>query len=418
MEDKTPGSLLSSYVIFFIDNFGYALAFPLFPILLLDPSHHFLAERITEGWRTLSVTGVLAAFPLAQFFGAPLFGELSDQLGRRRILTLTVSGTLIGYLLTAFSLIIASYPLLLFSRILTGFFAGNMAISLAILSDVSDSKIARAKHFSIAAALIAISWTSAFLFGSYLMEGYSFFTLPPQSTFWIISFLNLVALGVVRFFYQETTPSQPDTPAFSIKKAASHLFHTHKEGSLFIHYAVLFFWFVAIITSLLWVPRIFIERFLATADEISYLFILLGTFWFSASLLINRVLIGKLTLWQLSLWALFANGLFLFYTAAGDYFYYGIFSYSVCALCGGILWGNLFSFISLEGKDNQQGRVMGCAQACLSLAEAIGPILGGIIAGVSHQLILYLCSGSVMIAFLFLLANLYRRKNKRLLEYP
>ena len=70
---------------------------------------------------------VLSTYALLQFFSAPLWGRLSDKIGRRPVLLLTTIGNLVGYVVWVFS---GNFVLLLIGRVINGFAAGNISTSL------------------------------------------------------------------------------------------------------------------------------------------------------------------------------------------------------------------------------------------------------------------------------------------------
>ena len=84
--------LLTIFLIVFIDLLGFSLILPLLP---------YYAE--TYG-ATRRIVGLLvASYAAAQLIGAPLLGRLSDRIGRKPVLLLSVVGTCIGFLLLGFA---------------------------------------------------------------------------------------------------------------------------------------------------------------------------------------------------------------------------------------------------------------------------------------------------------------------------
>ncbi len=84
--------LMTIFLIVFIDLLGFSLILPLLP---------YYAE--TYG-ATPTIVGLLvASYAAAQLIGAPLLGRLSDRIGRRPVLLISVIGTGIGFLLLGFA---------------------------------------------------------------------------------------------------------------------------------------------------------------------------------------------------------------------------------------------------------------------------------------------------------------------------
>ncbi len=80
--------LLTIFLIVFVDLLGFGLILPLLP---------YYAD--SYGATPVIVGLLVASYAAAQLVGAPLLGRLSDRLGRRPVLLLSVAGTLLGFLL-------------------------------------------------------------------------------------------------------------------------------------------------------------------------------------------------------------------------------------------------------------------------------------------------------------------------------
>src|SRR6185503_4004576 len=82
--------------------------------------------------------GVLGSlYSMLQFLFAPVWGGLSDRIGRRPTLLLTLSGTALGYVLWIFS---GSFWLLVVARRLCGTCSGNISPASAVIADVTEGK--------------------------------------------------------------------------------------------------------------------------------------------------------------------------------------------------------------------------------------------------------------------------------------
>jgi DHA1 family tetracycline resistance protein-like MFS transporter len=102
--------LIPVFLTVFIDLLGATIVLPILAPLFLDLKNGIqpvdislltnpatqIAEIIRE--RTILFGFLIASFPLAQFFGAPLLGTWADKVGRKKVLTLSLIGTLIGYI--------------------------------------------------------------------------------------------------------------------------------------------------------------------------------------------------------------------------------------------------------------------------------------------------------------------------------
>ena len=75
---------------------------------------------------------------LCWFFGSSLLGDLSDQVGRKKSLSICLIGSFLGYICAALSVSIGSMALMFFGRIVAGFTAGSQPIAQAAIIDSSE----------------------------------------------------------------------------------------------------------------------------------------------------------------------------------------------------------------------------------------------------------------------------------------
>ena len=118
--------VLPIFIIVLIDLLGLTIIIPLLPLYA------------TSFGASAALIGVLgAAYPLMQFIGAPLLGRLSDRFGRKPILLISQLGTLVGFLVLGAA---NSLWLLFASRIIDGLSGANIATAQAVISDVTNEK--------------------------------------------------------------------------------------------------------------------------------------------------------------------------------------------------------------------------------------------------------------------------------------
>ena len=80
-------ALLTLFLIVFIDLLGFGIIIPLFP---------FVAERMgADPW--LITFGGAGVYALAQVISTPVWGRLSDAVGRKPVLVVSMLGAVAGY---------------------------------------------------------------------------------------------------------------------------------------------------------------------------------------------------------------------------------------------------------------------------------------------------------------------------------
>ncbi|MAX00619.1 MAG: tetracycline resistance MFS efflux pump [Sphingomonas sp.] len=129
-----------------LDAIGIGLIFPILPRLI---------EEVTQARDVASYLGVLTALYAAmQFAFAPVLGALSDRLGRRPVLLISLGGAALNYLLMALA---PSLALLILGRAIAGLTSANIAVATAYITDISPEGT-RAKRFGIFNAMFGIGF--------------------------------------------------------------------------------------------------------------------------------------------------------------------------------------------------------------------------------------------------------------------
>ena len=104
----------------YVDILGFYILVPLFPFI-----------RMEYGLDAFTVSLLLATNAVFSLVFAPVLGALSDKLGRKRVLSLSLAGTTAGFLIFAVS---PSITWLFISRIVDGCFGGVYPVTRAIVA--------------------------------------------------------------------------------------------------------------------------------------------------------------------------------------------------------------------------------------------------------------------------------------------
>ena len=130
----------SACLLALLSTIGASLAYPLLPPLFSGAVPSGLNSFL--GLPPKLLFGIaLMANPVGMLLGSAVLGSLSDTFGRRRLLLLSTVGAAAGHLLTAYALLIQSFPLLVAARFVTGILEGNGAILRALLAERLDGPL-------------------------------------------------------------------------------------------------------------------------------------------------------------------------------------------------------------------------------------------------------------------------------------
>lgn len=396
---KRHAHLGTVFLTLLIDLIGFSLIFPLFPSMLqyyleqeggsgfLGASLSFL-KNLTLGTGSQSdflVTvlfgGCMAGlYSLLQFIFAPIWGGLSDRVGRRPIVLSSITGTVVGYALWVFS---GSFALLFASRMITGAMSANMSVATAAVADLTSSK-ERAKGM----ALIGIAFGLGFILGP-TIGGFSakinLLTYYPNWAAWGINpfsvpaiialALSLLNLIWVLIAFGETLPKskrliQPLTTPWKRFTSFIYAQNPSVRQASWVNFCFILA-FSGMEFSLNFLAK---ERLNFTPAENGGLFAYVGLIMIATQgglvrrlapkfgekpLCLAGMMIGIIGFIGLSM----AHTKGLFFLAAG-----------FVALASGLM-NALMALTSLYSTADNQGRDMGIFRSAASLGRAIGPLL-------------------------------------------
>jgi DHA1 family tetracycline resistance protein-like MFS transporter len=153
----SAGNLNFVLVCVFIDMLGIGLIVPVLPLLVGE----FVSGRDEQAlW-----FGVLTTvFGLMQFIFMPMLGALSDRVGRRPVLMVSMAGMCINFLTTAWA---PNLACLFIGRIIGGMSSASMSVASAYASDISTHEN-RAKSFGKVGAAFGLGFICGPMLGGLL----------------------------------------------------------------------------------------------------------------------------------------------------------------------------------------------------------------------------------------------------------
>jgi DHA1 family tetracycline resistance protein-like MFS transporter len=398
MEKQHSRSLIPVFLTYFLDNFGLAIIYPIFTPLLLKSNISFLSTATAFFERTLTLGLLIASFPLAQFFGAPLIGQFSDRYGRKRSFYITILGTAIGYVLTALSISSPSLALLFMSRFITGLFAGNLTICLAAVADLSPDEHSRARNFGHISAIGGLSFILAILLGGLLSDPSLSHHFSPSFPFWMTAGLSFLNFGVMVLLFRETHPTQSRLTIHPFK-GVKYIKLGLESLSLRYLFVVNFFFKFGWVALMQFYPSFLISRYHYHIDQITFSLVLVGVIWSLANLFINKPLAERVYPPKTFFYCLLLLGLLslieMIHWSQVPFF---LFFYPAVA-CASLSWTNGLTSISLKASHEMQGSILGINQSVTSAASVFGSALGGVLIGFSHYFTFLLSGVCCLFAF-------------------
>lgn len=139
-------SLIVIFTAIVLDAVGIGLIFPILPSLLKEVTH---ADNVAPYIGTMT-----ALYAVMQFICAPVLGALSDRLGRRPVLLISLAGAAVNYLFLAFA---PNLWMLFAGRAIAGLTSANMSVATAYLTDITPED-KRAQRFGLFNAMFGIGF--------------------------------------------------------------------------------------------------------------------------------------------------------------------------------------------------------------------------------------------------------------------
>ncbi|QDT52924.1 Tetracycline resistance protein, class B [Caulifigura coniformis] len=386
MSAPSRGSLLIIFLVVFIDLLGFGIVLP----LLARYGEHFQASGATLGL-------LMASFSAMQFLFAPLWGRVSDRVGRRPILLLGLAASALFYALFGYvtarqpdELILGLKPLtwLFIARIGAGIAGATIPTAQAYIADSTE-----AKNRGKGMALIGAAFGLGFTFGPLLALAFASNTenaAPSPAAGYLAAGLSALAfLAAVVKLPESLKPGDSSGAGHrkwlqlaSLKRSLQNPVHRATLLAIFISTCS----FAQLESTLSLVT----ERLGLTERENFYVFAYLGfMLLFFQGAIVRRLLprLGEKTM-AVGGGILLAAGLAAIGLSAGaaegavtevegrDALWRLFLVLPISVAGFSALNPSLQSLLSLNTSSEEQGEVLGVGQSLSSLARIIGPLVG------------------------------------------
>jgi MFS family permease len=392
----------------FMDIVGFSIIIPLFPHLL----DHYIRTEGAAGtligslnsaaeWmggdtvfkKTVLFGGLLSTlYSLLQFVFSPIWGALSDRLGRRRILTITLAGNALSYLLWIFA---AQFWVVVVTRLVSGMMAGNIAVASAAAADITDEK-ERTKGMAVVGIAIGLGFVFGPVIGG-LASSVQFahgtvagsFGLNPFSVPAVIAaslaLLNFVL--VVKFFPETLAPERRASAdakrpsVFDLATVRSSAVRRTSFANLVYQVA-----FTGMENTIVFLT---FALFLYNPRDNAWLFLLNGACMIFAQGL-ARQLVKRLGQRKVIVLGMLVASVAFVWVAliptpkdglpsaawAEPSFYAGL---GLISFATGLILPSVSALVSLYSDASEQGRNLGILRSAGSLARVIGPVTAALL---------------------------------------
>ena len=377
-KQKLPRQFWIIATIAFINSISFTIIIP----LLYPYAKQFNLSDLQASLLT-------TAFAVSQFLGTPVLGRLSDRMGRKPILVISLLGTVLANILASLS---NTAFLLYLARIFDGLTGGNNSVATAVISDITTPE-ERPKAFGIFSAIFRLG----FVVGpalSYLAQQLP--TLPGVSSlgmsFVVAAIIASVAVILTVFFLPETMPrSAPHSfklswQDFEFAKLARSA-TMPRLGKLFI----LTFLSGATFTIFTFAFQPFFLNVLnRNSQELAIAFSGVGMLGFISQVVALEPLRARFNLMNILAITLFIRGVTFFLMPTFPTITAFAIILATFALVNAFPLPLIQSIISLNSEQREQGEILGINASYLSIANALGPFISGLLVSMGYQLPLWI----------------------------
>ena len=391
---KSP--LLVIFTTVFLDLVGFGIIIPLVGIY----GRHYGATFFE-----LAILGSI--YSLMQFFFSPIWGRLSDQIGRRPILLMSLLGSTVSYFLFAAS---TNLYFLIFSRALAGIFAANISTAQAYIADITTEKD-RAKGMGMIGAAFGIGFTLGPPLGG--ISAAKLGLAAPGIIAGVFCGLNLI---LAYFRLKESLPeavrarNKANPAKKNLRSAQFQTFmRVAKDKRLLLPIVSTFFATFAF-SNLEQVFSLFIQnKFNLETSLAGYQtgLILMWSGILGAIVQggLIRKLVPKYGEVKLATVGFFIQGIAMLLFAHSPTYASFFLTAIPLALGSGLINPSLASLVSKRANADEQGAVIGLKEGMSSLARIFGPFCGLLAFGLKAQLPFYIASLTVILVGMVWLAR-------------
>lgn len=365
----------------FIDLVGFGIVIPILPRYAQD----YGASEIVAGL-------LLSTYSLMQFLAAPFWGRLSDRIGRRPVLLISLAASTIGYVIFALA---RSVPVLFLSRFVAGIGGANVAVAQAYIADITTEA-----NRTRGMGMVGMAFGLGFILGPVIYT-VAAPTLGEQAPGWIAALVCALNLIAAVFRLPEThapdaavslSPREGARAFGDIFRSIRYAFRLPRVRLALALFCIAVFAFSNFEATL----ALYLgQRFHLPKGKAGYYFAYIGLL----AALVQGGLVGRLSkrFGEVALvkagMLLTAVGLFLFVPLRTAWLLH--LTTIPFALGFGTNNPSLSSLVSRGAPKQDQGRVLGAMQALGSLMRIIGPPAGTALFGSFGSSSPYLIAGSI-----------------------
>ena len=377
---KNLSPLMVAFITVAVDMLGFGIVVPILPRYAERFQH-----AVSPALQGLTIGLLMASFSMVQFFFAPVWGKLSDRIGRRPVLLIGLSGSVLAYLLFAFASSVESLTLLFAARIGQGLCGATISTAQAVIADCTPAE-ERARGMALVGLAFGIGFTFGPVIGALAVgsEEAGLSLGAPGMT------PGLVAAGISLAAFLFAFLRMPETNHPGARPAGRRIFDLdgfrYALGNPITALPILTF-FVAVLAFGQFegtLSRLTKDVLGFTDRQNFYTFFYIGVLLMVAQGLIVRKLVrrtGEVAMVVAGIAGMLVGMAGLGIVAVNGSMILGVIALTLTTVGFSSLTGPANALVSRAADPRRQGEVLGVAQSCGAVARIIGPLMGNLVYG-------------------------------------
>ncbi len=352
-------------IVLFVCLIGVGIVIPLFP---------FFGARV--GASPEAITMLIAVFAFGQFLSSPFWGWLSDKIGRKPVMVISLLGATASFIVLAFA---DTLEMLFLSRIVGGVMTGIAPVAFAVASDTSNLE-GRAGAMARIGVAFSLGLIAGPILGG-LLAGDDPATADYFRLGMVAAGMTTLAALITQLFFTETHPAEKRalqrSRQGSRSRPVAELVATLKIPAL-RRITLINFCFAGALGIFDSTYALFANARIGSGpEEIGLLFAMLGLI----NAVIQAVAVGRIARvlgdWGTVLLAVVLYGIGLVLLGSAETRGFFISATVVLAVAFSLFIPTSNSLASKATEDEQRGAALGVFQGASNLARSITPLFSG-----------------------------------------
>ena len=324
------------------------------------------------------------AYALPQFIGTPILGRLSDRLGRKPLLVISLFGTVLSGIVAAVTPVAW---LLYVARIFDGLTGGNTSIARAVVSDITTVD-QRAKAFGIFGAVFRLGFVAGPALSYVAQQLPTVKGVSSLGMSFIVGAAIALFATILTIFFLPETKSASDKQQFHLSWRDFGFIKVFqsaarpKLGKLFI----LTFLSGSTFTIFTFAFQPFVLKVLnQDAKTLAITFAVVGMLGFISQVVALDPLRKKFNLIDILSLALLARGITFLLIPTFPYLTAFFIIIAIFGFVNSFPMPLIDSILSLNSTEREQGEILGINASYLSISNAIGPPISGMLVSLGYK---------------------------------